>query len=519
MASSDAPLDIFDGGLKPPADVVIPPKNVREQVAKTADFVVRKGPNFEDDLRGRTADNAKFAWLKEDDPYNAYYEWYKQQLREGKGRTAAGGRGAQGAQDNKPKGPVKPAEPRFSARMPNIAAKDFEILKLTALYTARNGENWLKELRSRESGNFQFDFLRVNHTYFQFFRALVEQYRILLDEENTQQARIAELQENIKNRFHILDRAKQRAEYEKFVEQQKEKETKRVEDEKKEYLSIDWQDFTVIATVTFDEADDAAELPAPTSLNDLQSASLEQKAQISLTNRQIEEAAPDDQTYYNVSSHHNPNIPVYPSVPAPMAPAVQPVYQPQPISVPAPPQDYRTPAQKARDEEEERALRERQAERERAARVQAAARSGPGAMRIRHDYVPGAAAKKANVPKAICPNCKQEVPTDELDEHIRIELLDPKWKEQRQKADARYSSTMHTVDVASNLKRFASQRDDVFDGVTGAPITPEEADRRKRAALSYDGQPDPVKDAARVQQMQNMNVQEQIRRIQEKNRK
>jgi splicing factor 3A subunit 1 len=50
------------------------------------------------------------------------------------------------------------------------------------------------------------------------------------------------------------------------------------------------------------------------------------------------------------------------------------------------------------------------------------------------------------------------------------------------------------------------------------PMSAEEESRRKKAATSYDGQPDPTKDGARVQQMQSMNVQEQLRRIQEKHR-
>jgi len=99
-----------------------------------------------------------------------------------------------------------------------------------------------------------------------------------------------------------------------------------------------------------------------------------------------------------------------------------------------------------------------------------------------------------------------------------VELLDPRWKEQRDKAEARYSTVINTADVANNLKRFASQREDIYDGATGISISPEEEARRKKAALSYDGQPDPAKDAARLSQMQSLTVQEQLRRIQEKHR-
>jgi splicing factor 3A subunit 1 len=48
---------------------------------------------------------------------------------------------------------------------------------------------------------------------------------------------------------------------------------------------------------------------------------------------------------------------------------------------------------------------------------------------------------------------------------------------------------LSTQDVANNLKRLASQRTDVFDPVTGHAISKEEDERRKRAALQYDGNP------------------------------
>lgn len=80
--------------------------------------------------------------------------------------------------------------------------------------------------------------------------------------------------------------------------------------------------------------------------------------------------------------------------------------------------------------------------------------------------------------------------------------------------EARYSTTINTAEVANNLKRFASQREDIYDGVSGNNVSPEEEARRKKAALSYDGHVDPNK----VAQMQNVNLQDQLRGIQEKYR-
>lgn len=414
------PASTGDLDVKPPSNVVIPPANVRGSVAKTADFIHRRGGSNLPELKLRVASDPKSSmhFVLDDDPYNPYFLWYLQQLREGRGPTAKNARPVA----EKPKGPPEPPKFRFSARMPNISAKDLEVLKLTALYTARVGENWLKELRNRESGNFQFDFLRPNHSFFQFFRSLVDQYKILLEEDATVEARIEELQHNIKNRFHVLDRAKQRAEYVKYVTAQKEKEVKKAEDEHREFASIDWHDFTVIATVLFDEADDAAELPPPALLNDLQSQSLEQKAMVSLSTRRLEEALPDESTYYNVTQQHVPAPPMQPNY-APMAPPVQAPYG----AYAPPPVDYRNPAQIAREEEQARLTREREAESEQRARALAAARGAPG--RIVTDYVPRAAAKKANVAMSVCPNCMQSIPSHEIEEHLRSKhtlLVTPK---------------------------------------------------------------------------------------------
>jgi splicing factor 3A subunit 1 len=146
-------------------------------------------------------------------------------------------------------------------------------------------------------------------------------------------------------------------------------------------------------------------------------------------------------------------------------------------------------------------------ERDAAAAAQAAAQAAakPGAqpqMRIRSDYVPRAQqARRANTAgtTALCPNCGQQIPVNELEQHMRIELLDPRWKEQRAKADSRAATTnLSTVDVVNNLKRFASQRTDVFDAPVPAAAPPasnpemdEEEARRKRLATGNGYPPQP----------------------------
>jgi splicing factor 3A subunit 1 len=303
--------------------------------------------------------------------------------------------------------------------MPNISAQDLEVVRLTALFVAKNGRQFMTTLSQRETGNYQFDFLRPNHTLHSFFQRLIDQYTTLLraggmDGEGgkLQQQRIKELQANVEDKFHVLGRAKQRAEWFKFQDEQKAKKEEEVEKEKMTYAQIDWHDFVVVETVVFTEADDQAQLPPPTSLSELQFASLEQKAMMSVSshNMRIEEAMPEDNDYYN-------NYPQQPQAMQMAPPPVpQPAYQPQY-------QDTRMQNTDEEEEEEQR-IRERTEARQRAQQAQAEARGAPPPMKIKENYVPRAAARAANRQNMVlCPNCRQQMPAAELEEHMRSKFL------------------------------------------------------------------------------------------------
>ncbi|OQD76814.1 hypothetical protein PENDEC_c003G06656 [Penicillium decumbens] len=492
---------------KPPEGLVLPPKDIRAIVEKTAGYVARNGPIFEDRVRDKEKNNPKFSFLNPGDAYAPFYQWRLAEVKGGRGTSVSAGRAGEAAptaEPEKPKGPPEPAAFHFSARMPNINAQDLEVVKLTALFVAKRGKSFMTALSQREARNFQFEFLRPQHSLYQFFTRLVDQYTILLrpegiDAATSEEKRIAELKQNVQNKYHILDRATQRAEWVKFQEQQKQKKEELEEQERIEYAQIDWHDFVVVETVMFTEVDDQSDLPPPTSLADLQSASLEQKAAMSLNPLRIEEAMPtdlDNPTYYNA----------YPAQPEPTPmPSVSP-YPAQPAGPYPPPGGMDYNMQYPPQPEAAQARVESHAP--------APAAPGQPPMRIRSDYVPRAQARRnqAAGATALCPNCHQQIPVAELDQHMRIELLDPRWKEQRAKADSRSATTnLSTVDVVNNLKRLASQRSDVFDSSL-APLDPEE-DRRKRMATDSPVQPGPAIGPGGVPNPQNMNIEDQIRHI------
>lgn len=75
-----------------------------------------------------------------------------------------------------------------------------------------------------------------------------------------------------------------------------------------------------------------------------------------------------------------------------------------------------------------------------------------------------------------CAICNQQIPVDELEEHMRIELLDPKWKSQRDALETRRaqaSELLRGANVVASLKNLASTRTDIFG-------TEADEERRKR---------------------------------------
>ena len=180
-----------------------------------------------------------------------------------------------------------------------------------------------------------------------------------------------------------------------------------------EYAQIDWHDFTVVATIEFTPADDAAELPPPTSRSDLDYATLEQKrlmVNYDPDTRRLE-AMPEDNPYA-------PPPRAQITVPGPSQP-VQPI-----AATAAAPQEVDMEISDGEEDEEDQLPQPK-----------ALPATLAGGMKIRPaGYVPRTT---RNVVTQICPNCGEAIPVNELDEHMRIELLDPKWKEQKAVAEKR----------------------------------------------------------------------------------
>ena len=110
-------------------------------------------------------------------------------------------------------------------------------------------------------------------------------------------------------------------------------------------------------------------------------------------------------------------------------------------------------------------------------------------------YVASVGQKNQKQAMTTCSICGQQVPVNELQEHRRIELLDPRWKSQRDTLEARKaqaSELQRGANVVSSLKNLARTRTDIFGAVADEErrkIEEEEErlKRREREKVVWDG--------------------------------
>ncbi|KZT11481.1 uncharacterized protein LAESUDRAFT_809403 [Laetiporus sulphureus 93-53] len=464
--------------------LILPPPEIKSVIDRTANFVARSAnpPQFEDKIRENQRQDPKFSFLNPADPYHAYYRHRMEKIARGELEEETvpekEEKKAEGVVEEREvdKG-IEPPVSEFILNIPNITAIDLDIMKLTALFTARRGRAFLAALSQREGRNYQFDFLRPDHSLFGYFNRLVEQYsKVLLPSKEM----LAQLKERTQEgaRWKELEIARKRARWEQM---KREREKKREDDKEAEriaFAEIDWHDYAIVQTIEFTAADATSELPPPMSVQEVENMTLAQKRMAAM----IMETTQED-----VDAHRARQA----AAEAEAAAAVG--------NTGVAPAEEMTMEQIDNEEKEARERKRREEEEharevERARAIQASSLDAGAPMKIRTDYVPKVG-KKTTENMTTCTICGQQVPVDELQEHMRIELLDPKWKSQRDALEARKaqsSELLRGANVVSSLKNLARTRVDIFGAEADEEKRKKEEEeerlrRREREKLVWDG--------------------------------
>ena len=436
--------------------IIYPPPEVRNIVEKTASFVARNGVEFEQRIKQNEINNPKFNFLNPGDPYNAYYQYKVDLIREGKvepekvkaidtSTTSVAQKqsellkSVQKEQVIVPKEP--PAEFEFLADPPSISAFDLDVVKLTAQFVARNGRQFLTNLMNREQRNFQFDFLRPQHSLFQYFTKLLEQYtKVLIPPKDLQM----KLDNEAADKDLVLEQVNYRVAWLKHQEANRRRQEEALERERVSYAQVDWHNFVVVETVDYqpwevgnfppptnpsevgarvliqrrqEEQGQAGGQPAP-SYADSDDSDTEMGADTNVQDMEEGSSEDEDENSAPRGSLRTQQVMAAPPVQAPVPPIQAPV---------------------------------------------------PGNVTIRK-YDPKAAAaikkKTEDDQFLISPITGEKIPAAKAAEHMKVGLLDPRWVEERDKQINQKAAEEVVYapgqSIESSLKQLAERRTDIF---------------------------------------------------------
>lgn len=271
--------------------IIHPPPDIKSIIDKTASFVAKNGPEFEKRIIANNVNNSKFNFLTSSDPYHAYYQHRLSEFRaqnQSSGQqlpsqpedsdspeAASAGAGNEAAAKPDPTAQFRPPPPKdlkqpdpeqYTVRLPEgISGEELDIIKLTAQFVARNGKSFLSGLSSREMTNPQFNFLRPTHSMFTFFTELADAYsKVLMPPKDV----IEKLEKSVTDMTTVLERCLHRLEWDRLQEQEKQKAEDEIEQERQLMQMIDWHDFVVVETIDFADDEDE-DLPPPMTLEEV----------------------------------------------------------------------------------------------------------------------------------------------------------------------------------------------------------------------------------------------------------
>ncbi|CAM6101094.1 unnamed protein product [Calypogeia fissa] len=482
--------------------MIHPPPDVRSIVDKTAQFVARNGPEFEKRILANEKGNVKFNFLKSEDPYHAYYQHrvseFRTQLQAPPPTpgVAPGGGGApkppEGGANAAPKEaeltkadnnietkPVTkvldPPEPeQYTVRLPDgLTSLDLDIIKLTAQFVARNGKSFLNGLTNREHSSPQFYFLKPTHSMFSFFTALADAYsKVLMPPKGL----VDRLKRDASSKTVVLERCLQRLEWERSQERARQKAEDEIEQERMQMALIDWHDFVVVETIEFAEEEDD-ELPQPMTLEEVirrskAVATEEDEEDIAAqAGREVEMEMDDEEMELVEESMKAASL------------------QDSAMGDDA--------TEQSMDDEDPpmRIVKN---------------------WRRPEDRIP---AEKDPAKVVVSPITGELIQINEMAEHMRISLIDPKYKEQKERMMAKLRETTLATDdeISRNIVGLARTRPDIFgtteEEVSNAVKAEIEKKKEEPKQVIWDGHTGSISRTANQAMAQTMTLDEQIAAI------
>ena len=477
-----------------PIGVIEPPPDVRAVIDRTAEFARRTGSEGEEQLRARLRGQRKFAFLFPSSPYHAYFRQQTQQQsssstasQSAASASAATAAAAQEAEERKGEAeeeqrrvkeeaadhsrprtlgerlqaalaaahltppavppsrdssfsPPAALSPSFLCRPPSsYSAADVELVRVTGVYCALLQQaGFLSALQHRERSNPQFDFLKPVHPLHPYCQQLTQAYEAI-DARRTQP--LLELYGRcLADDGFLLRRLVGSARLKAERDAAEERRVREQEEEELVMAAVDWQSFVVVESIGFSSEEEAF-LPEPKQTVEEMEAMLAELA--------IEEEREREEKERREKERRDRDGP--------------------------------------QDDEQQQAEREaQQAVRRQQEAATAVVDQSAEPLEVRSAASVAASPSPAAIPAAAasavsrlvtCVVCGDTIAAEELEAHLRIELLDPRWKEQKQQLmdRQRESSLVSGKGLSDNLRRLERKRREA-----GRERSREEEERQRR---------------------------------------
>ncbi|KAF9595719.1 hypothetical protein IFM89_003461 [Coptis chinensis] len=428
--------------------IIYPPPAIRAIVDKTAEYVSKKGPEFVKKIVNEG--NAKFSFLTDaSHHYNAYYQrrvsefrLQAQQLVPTQPTEACVVATSTTTKNNESVASVpalvsqfrpeckEPEAQLYSVSLPEgiISGETFDVIKLTAQFIARNGKSFLAELSGKEIFNPQFSFLKPNNSMYTFFTKLTDAYsKVLMPPKGLTD----KLRTSVADMTTVLDRCLNRCNWELLQEQKKQKAEKETEQERIQMGMIDWHDFCVVETIEFADFEDT-ELPQPLPLEEIimrskaSSAMEEDMPEVIELEKEADMDTDEEEMQLVVEGMEVASLEEYSEVNKSVRKAETPKEPEPPVRIV---KNWKRP--------EERVPIER------------------GAAKF-----------------VLSPITGELIHINEMAEHMRISLIDPKYREQKRGMMAKIRETTLAQDdeISRNIMGLARTRPDIF-GTTAEEVS------------------------------------------------
>lgn len=365
--------------LTMPSEINVPQGDLKSTIDKTVDYILKNGDAFENRLK----QSDKFPFIYSNNEFYDYFQWKL-------GRYLPSNTGENSLDE--------PPPLNFVVEKSNVSPIDYEVLKLTALFTARNGEQYLKQLHTHEINRgfkSQFEFINKNHSLNLLFMSLVDQYKRVLNilthnDVNDFDPDLDLFKDAYKRAIHCKQN-KQQAKAQKNLDKER----------RLQYASIDWQDFTIVGNIEFTDVDQVVELPEPLNRQDLVFRSLQDKTK-------------------------DLDLVPIPVSPKPIPSTIEPTSSTTDSKEPQPSDSDRLPFK---------------------GKIRAA-----GESRLK---------KRTKELTIICPITQKPIPELEFDQHLKVLLKNPNFSQERDnyiKKNFKYSSNLTNDEVFENIKRLSRKK-------------------------------------------------------------